>query len=176
MTLNYINIYEQSIEAEFNFPILPNQCFDKFEAEFNGKKISGVIKERQKANEEYKANIEAGNCVSIAQIYNLNEDIININIGIIPPNSKVLITFGFAQELELVMNKFWKFKLPRYCSEIKGSNIYSKNHKTYTWEVTVDILCTSNIQDIRSYTQNIQISELDKNNFFITFSKEEKPN
>ena len=67
ITQRYQNDYDQFIEAEYFFPINAEACFDSFEAEYSGKKVRGIIKEKEKAKEEYEHQKKLGNLVAYSE-------------------------------------------------------------------------------------------------------------
>ncbi len=49
LTQRYRNVSSVFIEAEYYFPVRINACFTEFVAEFDGKVVRGVVKEKEEA-------------------------------------------------------------------------------------------------------------------------------
>jgi Ca-activated chloride channel family protein len=54
LTQRYRNITKVFLEAEYFFPVRTNACFTSFSAEFDGKLVRGVVKEKEEARQEYQ--------------------------------------------------------------------------------------------------------------------------
>jgi Ca-activated chloride channel family protein len=54
LTQRYHNFSKTFLEAEYFFPVLTNACFTNFSAEFDGKIVRGVVKEKVEARQEYQ--------------------------------------------------------------------------------------------------------------------------
>jgi Ca-activated chloride channel family protein len=54
LTQHYRNLSQAFLEAEYFFPVRTNACFSDFRAEFDGKVVRGVIKEKKEAKKEYQ--------------------------------------------------------------------------------------------------------------------------
>jgi Ca-activated chloride channel family protein len=50
---HYRNVSPTFLEAEYYFPISSQACFIDFRAEFEGKVVRGVVKEKEQAKKEY---------------------------------------------------------------------------------------------------------------------------
>jgi hypothetical protein len=93
--------------------------------------VKGLIKEKEEAKKEYKENLEKGNLVAYSEIKEESPDIMKIDIGNIPPLNAIKITFVYSEELEVSVNKFWKYKIPstitpRYCNDTSEADKDSK--------------------------------------------------
>src|ERR1700754_1542533 len=101
----YVNNNNVLLETEFFFPISPDACFDSFQATFNDTTIKGVVKEKEKAKEEYKEAVEQGRTAAYSEINDETGDIMKVQIGNIPQNTNISITYSFIQKLEATLNK-----------------------------------------------------------------------
>ena len=114
---NYYNPYDEYLDTSFKFPKGLYQVFDGIEAEIDGKKMKGLVGLKKYIREEYVYKkkkgftaIEAEElCPSSTKI---KGDILITNIGNIPPNKEIKITFSFLQTLDISLNKKLRFILP----------------------------------------------------------------
>ena len=174
--VSYTQVYHNSsqalLETEFFFPISPDACFDSFEAKFNNTVVKGVIKEKQKAKEEYKEALDKKEVAAYSEINEETGDIMKVLIGNIPPNTDISITYSYIQKLEVEMNKFWCFRLfstitPRYKGnwfdnlsrdiDILASypTISSHNSKAYPWNIKIELQSPSPITLLKSPSHKI---------------------
>lgn len=119
LTQVYQNNYNETLECGFFFPMDNEVVMQKFECEFENKKVIGQIKEKEKAKSEYKQNKQEGNLVAYAEKSESQPDVMKIDLGNIEPNAKLTITFTYTQELKIAQNKFLTYKIlqgvaPRY--------------------------------------------------------------
>lgn len=95
-----------------------------------------------------------------------------IDIGNILPHTNIKIRFIYSEELEVSVNKFWKYKVPstitpRYCNDRSDLNaedtklitsmpsINSSSHKAYTWSFLINIKSNSTLTFLKSTTHNL---------------------
>ena len=114
---NYYNPYDTYLDTSFKFPKGLCQVFDGIEAEIDGKKIGGIIAQKQKVRQDFLHHRNKGStvieteelCPTSTQI---KGDILITNIGNIPPYKEIRIIFSFIQILDITLNKKLKFVLP----------------------------------------------------------------
>jgi Ca-activated chloride channel family protein len=53
LTQHYRNLSSTFLEAEYFLPVRTNACISNFRAEFDGKIVQGVVKEKEEAKQEY---------------------------------------------------------------------------------------------------------------------------
>jgi len=168
----YQNESQSLLESEFFFPISPNACFDSFEAKFNETVIKGVIKEKKKAQEEYKEAVSEGRTAAYTEINEETGDIMKVLIGNIPPKTEISIVYSYIEKLETSLNKFWCFRLfstitPRYNGNLNDlmkqdiallSNyptVAQNSSKAYPWSIKAEIQSPSPITLLKSPSHDI---------------------
>lgn len=196
LTQNYFNDSPNPIETEYFFSISDNACFYEFQAEIDGQIMVGKIKEKQEAKAEYEHNKAQGNIVAYSETNKEIQDVMKINIGNVPPKKSIRVTFGFLQELDICLNKFWKLLIPstltpRYLSSSQNQesmNLLDLNEyqnlnfpqakKGYQWTINVIINSMTEVSFIRSPTHDIIITNLDNfsTKFQIQLKNSEIPN
>ena len=191
LTQNYFNSSPNNIETEFFFSISDNACFYQFQAEIDGQIMVGQVKEREEARAEYEQNKAKGNIVAYSETNKEVQDVMKINIGNVPPNKPIQISFGYLQELDICLNKFWKLLIPatltpRYQSNPNQNllnidnfnpNFYQEK-SGYEWTIKVLINSMTELSFIRSPSHEINAYSLDNLNtkFQIQFKNKEIPN
>lgn len=108
----YENPSNRFITVTYSFPIQPKSSLYKFVAKFGKVVVEGVVKEKEQAQKEYEQAKSEGRQVAIGQLDVNSKDIINLEIGNIPPRSKVNITIALVQELGLGLNTFYQLQVP----------------------------------------------------------------
>ncbi len=85
LTQYYRNLSESFLESEYYFAVRTQACISEFRAEFDGKIVRGVVKEKEKARKEYQEHKERGDLVAYSEVKEESPDIMKILIGNIPP-------------------------------------------------------------------------------------------
>ena len=171
-TQEYYNDSNAALETEFFFPISPDACFDSFQAKFNDTTITGIVKQKQQAQEEYKQAINNGTISAYSEINPDTGDIMKVLIGNIPSKSPVSITYSYVEKLTVSLNKFWYFRLfssitPRYNGSLSDllkadvallaayPTISDKSSTAYPWYIDVEIQSPSAISIVESPSHSI---------------------
>ena len=171
-TQEYYNDFDAAFETEFFFPISPDACFDSFQAKFSDTIITGVVKQKQQAQEEYKQAISSGKTAAYSEINPDTGDIMKVLIGNIPPMSPISITYSYVEKLTVSLNKFWCFRLfssitPRYNGSLSDllkadvallvayPTISDKASTAYPWHIDVEIQSPSAISTVKSPSHGI---------------------
>ena len=171
-TQDYYNDFHASLETEFFFPISPDACFDSFQAKFSDTTITGLVKQKQQAQEEYKQAISSGKTAAYSEINPDTGDIMKVLIGNIPPMSPISITYSYVEKLTVTLNKFWCFRLfssitPRYNGNLNDllktdvallaayPTISDKSSSAYPWHIDVQIQSPSAISTVKSPSHRI---------------------
>ena len=193
--ISLIQIYENTnptpIETEYFFSTSNEACFYEFSLKINEKTIKGLIKEKEEAKEEYQNALKRGLTAGFSQLNSKLKDIVQVNVGNIPPKTEVQIKFSFLQKLDISLNKFWKLQIPgtftpRYNSEYlykKGDEFLMKKSEklvnifgNYTWDIKISIKSSSEITFIKSPSHSIDIDfDNSKCNCSIKFKEKEIP-
>jgi len=160
---NYYNDQDITINTEYNFPISDNSVFDQFSATIGEKVIVGEIKKKEEAQQIYAQQQAAGNTVAYSEI-TAGVDVMKIQIGNLLAKQEVQITFSYLEQLEVSLNKFWRFVIfstlvPRYTpvnstSNQASPNIVTTTDQAYPWYVNVNIKSKNNITNVRIPTHS----------------------
>ena len=171
-TQEYYNDFSASLETEFFFPISPDACFDSFQATFNDTTITGLVKQKQQAQEEYKQAISSGRTAAYSEINPETGDIMKVLIGNIPSKSPISVTYSYVEKLTVSLNKFWCFRLfssitPRYNGNLNDllkadvallaayPTVSDKSSAAYPWHIDVQIQSPSAISAVKSPSHRI---------------------
>ncbi|PKK74555.1 hypothetical protein RhiirC2_863772 [Rhizophagus irregularis] len=98
ITQTYKNVETDVIKATYKFPINESAAVCAFEAEIDGKKVQGVVKEAQEAIIEYNDMNEKGHGAYLLE--ERHADIFECSIGSILPGQIVIIKFSYVVELK----------------------------------------------------------------------------
>lgn len=138
----YFNPTDKYLDTAYKFPRSLMQSFDGLKVSYDDKNIEGIIAEREKVEKIYKKEVEKGNTVIKTVPISTTDsftffDVLETNIGNIPPKKKIKISFSFIQLLENTMNKKYRLKIPfvltpRYIPshtifDLLSKMIYSQN-------------------------------------------------
>ena len=156
LSQRYVNPSEKYLEVDYAFPINPESAIYKFWAEFGSVKIEGVVKEKEEAKKEFEQAKSEGKQAVLGTIDPLSKDIMNLEIGNIPPKSEFTVSISFMQEMRMSLNTFYKVQVPstispRYTSHafeqlekdrkarLEGSKVAEPN---FTWSFKVEVRTT----------------------------------
>jgi Ca-activated chloride channel family protein len=112
LTQKYFNPLEQFLEVDFALPIVPESSIYKFEAQFGDVTLKGVVKEKKEAKEEFTKAKEEGRQTVLGTIDPNSKDILNFQIGNIPPRTELTVTVSMLQELQISLNTFYRLLIP----------------------------------------------------------------
>jgi hypothetical protein len=101
LTQIYVNRVNGPINTEYTFPINDLGVFDSFTATFENRVVKGVIKEKEKAKEEYEEGVKQGHMMGYAEIKEKTPDIMQVKLGNLPAKSQVTIKLSYLQKLEI---------------------------------------------------------------------------
>ncbi|CAD8214183.1 unnamed protein product [Paramecium octaurelia] len=99
------------IELESLFSINEKAAVTKMVVELGETKVNCVIKEEEKAKQEYKEGLKQGKTMAYSHQDSKFPQIKRVKIGQLAPNKLLKITFEYIHPLEVFLNKFWKFEL-----------------------------------------------------------------
>ena len=162
----YFNNSDQFIETDYYFPISSDACFDSFQAKFGEVTISGVIKKKQEAKQDYEKALQQGRTAAISEIVPSGNDAMRVRIGNIPPQTTITIKYSYIQKLEVALNKFWCFQL--FSSATSGPTsdwktllnpslpvVLGKNTENCVFNIKVNIQSSSPISSVKSPSHEI---------------------
>src|SRR5690606_32753153 len=117
------------------------------------------------ASDLYRNGLEDKKTVAMAEIDDKLSDIMKVNIGNIPSKTEIKIVLSYIEKLEVVLNKFWSFKIystitPRYhpdptklnedlCLLINYPLISENNEESYPWKIEIEVESSSSINLIK---------------------------
>ena len=82
----YQNPTNKFLEIYYSFPINSEACIYQFTAQFGKTMIEGIVKEKEKAMEEYKEAKNEGRKVAYGDLDHSDKSSFNLKIGNVPPN------------------------------------------------------------------------------------------
>ena len=85
LTQKYYNPTDKFLEVDYSLPLSPDSSVYRFEAEFGNVKIEGIVKEKEQGKKEYEQAKSEGRQAVIGTIDPDSKDILNMEIGNIPP-------------------------------------------------------------------------------------------
>lgn len=121
----YSNPLDKYLEVDYSLPISPDASIYKFEVLFKNVKIEGVVMEKEQAKKEHEKAKAEGKQVAIGTIDPDSKDILNIEIGNIPPKTDFVVTISLLQEMKIGLNTFYQILVPstispRYMNQVGG--------------------------------------------------------
>jgi ubiquitin len=111
---HYANISNTPIDTIFHFPKTSNSIFDSLSCIFedNTEKL-GLIDEKKKVRAIFNESIQKGDTAVYAEIGTRScSDVVTTHIGNLYPGQNIRIKFSYLEQLDISMNKFYKFILP----------------------------------------------------------------
>ena len=162
---------DKFLSVNYSLPINPDSSIYKFVAEFANTKIEGVVKEKEEAKQEFEKAKSEGRQAVIGTVDPDSKDILNFEIGNIPPQSDFTVTISMLQEMKISLNTFYKLYIPstispRYMNRINGENKVSEHQikkgessgkADFTWTFKVDIQTTRKLLFFDSPTHDLTL-------------------
>jgi len=114
LTHHYLNLTDDILDTEFNFPITSNAIFDSLSVVYDdGKELIGIIEEKKKAQIKFLEGKQQGDTVVLAQTGSISsKNILTTSIGNLLPGQSLKLNFSYLEKLEVSMNKYFKFIIP----------------------------------------------------------------
>ncbi len=188
----YHNPTEKFLEVEYSLPLNPESSIYRFEAEFDNVKIEGIVKEKEQAKKEFEKAKQEGRQAVIGSIDPDSKDILNLEIGNIPPKTDFTVRISFLQEMKVSMSTFYSLEVPctispRYMNKVEGVTKVSEHMKhkgqssgpsSFTWSFKIELTTTRRAVFFDSPSHNITLlSQNDKGTeTVLVMEKSEKPN
>ncbi len=95
----YKNKTSKTLEVVYTFPLAWSATFLGLNLEINGKKLHGVVTEKESALKKYEKAIQDGDMPIMLE--KNSDGIYTVNIGNLKPNEEILIEYNYAQLLKL---------------------------------------------------------------------------
>lgn len=161
----YENPSSRFLTVRYSVPIRPDSSLYRFEARFGNVVVEGIVKEKEQARQEYEQAKSEGRPVALGNLDVNSKDILNLEIGNIPPRTKVTVTISFVQEMTLGMNLFYQLQVPstispRYMNSVP--NPTSTEPPAPSTLSTVGTLINRAIQKV-DYTWTFQVTVKNSN-------------
>ena len=109
-TLKYVNEDTSPLEVSFRFPVDQSYAVVGLEAVIAGKRITALLKEKEKAKQEYDDAIASGFTAAFAE--EKSADIFSLSLGNLPPKSEAEIHLKLVGELPVDDEGAVRFTLP----------------------------------------------------------------
>ncbi|KAM6157375.1 protein mono-ADP-ribosyltransferase PARP4 isoform 2-T2 [Erethizon dorsatum] len=145
----YTNQSHVPIEAKYIFPLDDKAAVCGFEAFINGKHIVGEIKEKEEAQQQYRAAISQGHGA-----YLMDQDapdVFTVSVGNLPPKAKVLVKITYITELS-VRGPVAIFFMPAAVAPWRQDKALSENLQD-----TVEKICIKEIGAKQSFSLTMSI-------------------
>lgn len=145
----FINVEEQPIEAVYMFPLEEKAAVTNFVACIDGKKIRGVIQEKEEARATYEDAIASGHGAYKLEEKDDEANVFTVNVGNLPPGKEVTISITYATELTFVEGLL-QWRLP---STNDNPSYFVPKEKSFAvpeLKLTVKLEMTSNIRTVSS--------------------------
>lgn len=156
-------------QAQYIFPLYDGVTVVGFTCHIGDRVIRGVVKEKQKAREEYEAAVEKGETAGLMEQLPTASDVFATSLGNIPADGKVVVEITYLGELQHdAQVDGVRFTIPRGVASRYGD--VSGNHswmsktehtlaKTGGVSITVDVEVDkgSTVQQIQSPTDPVTV-------------------
>ena len=177
LSQRYNNPSDKYLEVDYAFPINPESAIYKFWAEFGEVKIEGVVKEKEEAKKEFEQAKSEGKQAVLGSIDPMSKDVMNLEIGNIPPKSDFTVSISFMQEMKMSLNTFYKVQVPSTISPRYSAHAFERLEKDkkegskvakgdFTWNFKVELRTTRKLiffdspsHDLTLISQNDQATE-----------------
>lgn len=121
----YVNPTDKFLEVDYSLPIHPESAVYKFEVEFQDTRIEGIVKEKEEAKKEFEQAKKEGRQAALGTLDSDSKDILNLEIGNIPPKTEFTVSISLLQEMSISMNTFYKLQVPstispRFINSVEG--------------------------------------------------------
>ncbi|PRP82718.1 hypothetical protein PROFUN_09980 [Planoprotostelium fungivorum] len=97
VTQIFKNISDESQEISYSYPLDPSATVSSFHALVDGKLIKGILKEKQKAKEEYDDAAAAGHQAFLSE--QVSEGTFRVSVGRLDPQKEVTLVLSYVAEL-----------------------------------------------------------------------------
>ncbi|EGG24000.1 hypothetical protein DFA_06138 [Cavenderia fasciculata] len=166
---HFVNEYESPVEAFYQLPLPPQASVNGFTVEFDGKVLSGVIKEKEEAFQAYTDTIASGGQAFLGE--KSADGYFTMSIGNLPPKKDVSITLDIISEIGTHLDSLHfclhRFLFPNYSFDFKA------NLKVNLSTPIQDIAA---LEDVYQKASQITYSEDKKSVTFSTHSTQGVPN
>nr|XP_019950466.1 PREDICTED: von Willebrand factor A domain-containing protein 5A-like [Paralichthys olivaceus] len=111
-TLNYENKEDKPLEAVFVFPLPGDAAVCHFSAQIGQTQLVAVVKEKQKAHEEYDDVLSSGQQAFLLKESEQSPDIFTLSVGSLPPGESASLRLEYVTELAVQADEGLRFCLP----------------------------------------------------------------
>ena len=167
---NYTNPENEPINLHYQFPISSTLVFHSFKAHYKDTVIVGKVKEKKQAKKEFQENLDKGNTVAYADIFEHARDVMQLKLGNFPAKETIVIELAYIMRLDVFEYSRWSFRIPstltpRYLSQdvkslpdfkqaVKKYPTYWKftTEKAYDWQIDVKVDWPGELAKVESLT------------------------
>ena len=168
-TVVFLNDLPKSVECELSFLIPPMACLNSFQAQYESVTINGEIRPKNPdhLHEESKEDAGTNNPVIYSSVIGEESDTMRLKIGSIPSQKEVTIVYSILHQLDITMNKFWKYTLSTTILNTHDQSnlnivkladypvVTQFNPKMFPWTFRINIASTSPINFLDSPSHEI---------------------
>ncbi|CAI2384019.1 unnamed protein product [Moneuplotes crassus] len=149
---NFIQVYKNTtknpIECVYKFPRDEEYLVSGFTIKSGDKVIRTDIMKKKQADEKYDDAVASGNTSVKANLQDENLDLVDINVGYIPPQQEIEVVVHIVHKLESLQNGFYAYIFPYEL--IPGARKYARMTKSdakvcakFNWEITMNFMIQS---------------------------------
>lgn len=137
VTQTYRNVEKTNIEAVYTFPLPLDAVLLDLEMELNGKRMTGIVQAKPKAQERYEDAVVDGDAAVLLE--RAGPGLFTVNVGNILPGEKAVIRFRYAQ-LHHWQGDSLRFHLPTTIAPRYGDPAAAglKEHETPEYALSAD--------------------------------------
>lgn len=188
VTVVYYNEYPSNLESTYKFCLDPNAVIDSFIVTLKDKKLTGTVKEKKEARNEYTNAVKNNKKTSLLE---KKDDIYSLYVGNIESNETIVITYTYLTRLSENDNKY-VFVYPtnlghRYgmtgnlsredieSKKFNGSKMLENIDLTYkptNFFFNISFLTNGKIKSLTSETNEIHITKVTDNEFNTSLTSE----
>eukprot|EP00026_Physarum_polycephalum_P002936 Phypoly_transcript_02945.p1 GENE.Phypoly_transcript_02945~~Phypoly_transcript_02945.p1 ORF type:complete len:789 (+),score=142.25 Phypoly_transcript_02945:155-2521(+) len=151
------NVEDVPIEAVYILPLDEGASVHKFNVFIDGKKLEGIVEEKETALNEYEDNIAKGHSSFLLEQVDNSQNLFKTSIGNIGPRREVLIVVGYVTELQLSANQL-ELVLPS--PKTSEPSLHGENPLNIPngFNVDISIEMTSEINSVTSPSHPAEIT------------------
>lgn len=159
----------EPLEVVYEFVLEDNVSVSGFVADIEGKKITGVVQEKQKAKDTYDDSIASGGGAFLVEESEVKPNLFTVSIGNLPPMKETLISVSYVCTINTLPDGSLRFSLPGgptnvplQLSNPSVSTIYLKEVGESGVSIRASLDMSSPITSVVCHTHPIVVENGDK--------------
>lgn len=169
-SLTYHNYYSEPLQVRYMVPVDEGAAVYKFEAHLDGRTITAQCMEKKAAEKVYKDAVQAGKTAVLAREDSRSSDVLNLQLGNLPPGSQAELKLGLVMELKVQTDGGVSFILPTflkprytpdnpfgYTGKMEAELNTMFVSKQYTYEVKARVVGAHRIAQINSHSELLSV-------------------